>query len=548
MNAAPTRIISFITMLATAVAMAAMSGCQGISSTPAKISTGTTDQTAIGLSVQPGSVSFANVATGTTQTQTETLTNTSASSVTVTQAPVTGPGFSATGLSLPLTLAAGQSTTFSVAFSPTVPGGASGTIAILSNAANSTLAIPLSGMAASPLQLALNATPTTLDLGSVTVGSSGTASGSLAASGGDITITSASSSNSRFSLSGLSLPVTIQAGKSAPFTVSFSPQGAGAASATLTFTSNAYPSSTAVNLTGSGTTAQGQLAITPTSLSLGSVTVGTTGTATGTLAATGADVTITAASSSNSRFALSGLSLPATVLAGHSAAFTVTFSPQTSGSATATLTFATNGNPSSIVANLTGSGTTATGQLAVTPTALNLGNVAVGGSGTGAGSLTATGANVTLTGASSNNSQFAISGISLPMTIQAGQSAAFTVTFNPQSIGAASATLTFASNAAPPTITDALTGTGTKAPVHTVNLSWKASTSTDIVGYNIYRSTFGTACGAYARLNSALNHSTTYGDSSVVDGTTYCYVTTAVNGSNEESAYSAVVQAKIPAP
>jgi hypothetical protein len=445
-------------------------------------------------------------------------------------------------------LAAGRSTTFSVAFSPTVAGSASGTIAILSNAANSTLAIPLSGVAASPLQLALSATPATLDLGSVTVGSSGTATGSLTASGGDITITSASSSNSRFSLSGLSLPVTIQAGKTAAFTVSFSPQGAGAASATLTFISNAYPSSTAVNLIGSGTTVQGQLAITPTSLSLGSVTVGTTGTATGTLAATGADVTITAASSSNSRFALSGLSLPATVLAGHSTAFTVTFSPQTSGSATATLTFATNGNPSNIVANLTGSGTTATGQLSVTPTALNLGNVAVGGSGTGSGTLAATGANVTLTGASSNNSQFAISGISLPMTIQAGQSAAFTVTFNPQSIGAASATLTFASNAAPPTITDALTGTGTKAPVHTVNLSWKASTSTDIVGYNIYRSTFGTACGAYAKLNSALNHSTTYGDSSVVDGMTYCYVTTAVNGSNEESSYSAVVQAKIPAP
>ena len=134
------------------------------------------------------------------------------------------------------------------------------------------------------------------------------------------------------------------------------------------------------------------------------------------------------------------------------------------------------------------------------------------------------------------------------MTIQEGQSAAFNVTFSPQTSGAASATLTFVSNGVPTSTIDALTGTGVKAPSHTVNLSWNPSSSSNIVGYNIYRSTLGTACGTYARLNTSLNASTSYGDSSVIDGQSYCYVTTAVNSSNEESDYSAVVEATIPAP
>jgi len=43
------------------------------------------------------------------------------------------------------------------------------------------------------------------------------------------------------------------------------------------------------------------------------------------------------------------------------------------------------------------------------------------------------------------------------------------------------------SNAQPTTTTETLTGTGTAAPTYTVNLSWNASTSPDISGYNIDR-------------------------------------------------------------
>jgi hypothetical protein len=551
MNATPKRYTVIFPILATLSALAVMIGCQGMgathASTTSSTTTSSTQATAGALSVTPGSVSFGIVQTGASQSEAETVTNTGKSSVTITQAPVTGTGFSISGLSLPLTLAAGQSANFNIIFSPTVAGSASGSLALTSNASNATLAIPLTA-SASPLQGQLEVTPTTLSLGSVTLGTTGTTTGSLTATDANVTVTAVSSSNSHFTLSGLSLPATIMAGQTATFTLKFTPQANGAANATLTFTSNGNPASAVADATGTGTTSVGTLAVTPGTLSLGSVTVGSSGTATGNFTATGANVIITAASSSNSRFTLSGLSLPATIEVGHSAPFTVNFSPQASGAASATLTFTSNADPNSTVVDASGTGTTSVGQLAVMPTSLSLGSVAVGAEGTATGSLMATGANVTITSASSNNSQFALTGVTLPFTIQAGQSAPFTVTFSPQTSGAESATLTFASNAIPSSTADMLSGTGTTAPKHTVNLAWEASTSSNIVGYNVYRSTFSSSCGMYARLNSSPEKSTYYGDSSVVDGDTYCYVTTAVNSSNEESPYSAVVEAKIPAP
>jgi len=192
---------------------------------------------------------------------------------------------------------------------------------------------------------------------------------------------------------------------------------------------------------------------------------------------------------------------------------------------------------------------TAAGQLTVTPTTLALGNVMEEASGTAPGTLTASGADVTVTAASTNNSIFSVSGLSLPVTIPAGQSAPFTITFSPLTTGAASATLTVASNAQPATTTESLTGTGTAAPTRTVSLSWEASTSSNISGYNIYRAVYSSSCGSFSKINAALNTGTLYTDSTVVDGTSYCYAATAVNSSHDESGYSNVVSnVQIPAP
>jgi hypothetical protein len=175
--------------------------------------------------------------------------------------------------------------------------------------------------------------------------------------------------------------------------------------------------------------------------------------------------------------------------------------------------------------------------------------VVVGTSGTASGTLTAGGSSVIVSAVSSNNSAFTVGGLSLPVTISAGKSAAFTITFSPQVTGSVTAALTFTSNAQSSTTVETLTGAGTAAPVHSVNLSWSASTSSSVSGYNIYRATYASACGSFSKINPLLNTGTLYTDSAVVDGATYCYATTAVNTSNEESGYSNVVSnVQVPAP
>jgi fibronectin type 3 domain-containing protein len=152
---------------------------------------------------------------------------------------------------------------------------------------------------------------------------------------------------------------------------------------------------------------------------------------------------------------------------------------------------------------------------------------------------------VTVTSGTSNSAEFTLSGISFPVTINAGQSTQFTVTFTPQSSGAASGTITFVSNATNSPTVQSESGTGIAPPPHSVDLTWNASTSV-VVGYNVYRGT--TSGGPYSKINSSLDGSTAYTDSTVQAGQTYYFVTTAVDSTGAESVYSNQVTAVIPTP
>src|ERR1019366_1498596 len=181
-------------------------------------------------------------------------------------------GFSFSGLTLPLTLSAGQSTSFTVVFSPTTSGAAPGSISITSNGSNPNLSIPLSGTGVTPGALAPN--PTSLTLGSVQVGNSANLSETLTNTGGStVTISQANLTGAVFSVSGLTLPLTLTANQSVTFTATFTPTGAGAASGNLSVVSNASNSPLGITLSGTGTAA-GPLAVSPTSLSFGNVVVG----------------------------------------------------------------------------------------------------------------------------------------------------------------------------------------------------------------------------------------------------------------------------------
>ena len=85
--------------------------------------------------------------------------------------------------------------------------------------------------------------------------------------------------------------------------------------------------------------------------------------------------------------------------------------------------------------------------------------------------------------------------------------------------------------------------TASQQSTHSAQLTWQASTS-NVVGYNIYRSTIDG--GQYARINATLVTSLNYTDSSVTSSTIYYYVATAVDPAGIESEYSNQASAQIP--
>ena len=224
----------------------------------------------------------------------------------------------------------------------------------------------------------------------------------------------------------------------------------------------------------SGNSKAGQLAVTPASISFGNVPVGTNQTASVVLTNSGgSDLTITAASVSNSAFALSALAYPVTLAAGQTVSCTVTFAPQvaavTSGSVSVAFTTQSSSNGrwrrgSSIVSlvavSVSGSGVTAA-QLAANPASLTFGNVPVGSTQSVTQTVTNSGGtSLTVSQATVAGAGFGLTGLTLPMSLGAGQSTAFTVKFTPPSSGSVSGNLSLSSNGSNPNVTVSLAGTG----------------------------------------------------------------------------------------
>jgi hypothetical protein len=493
------------------------------------------------LALNPNSVSFGSVTVGSSQNQPVTITNSGGSSVTITQATATGTGYTINGLVTPLTLSPGQSSGFTVAFAPQATGSANGSVALVNNIATVNLPLTGSGQAVGTL----GANPASVAFGSAQVGSNQAQTITLTNSGSSsATISQVSASGTGFSLSGISTPLTLGAGSSTTFTATFNPSAAGAVTGSVAITSTASNPSLSVGMSGTGVTAA-TLAASPTSIGFGSVQVGNTQSQTERLTNSGGSTLhIATATVTGTGFSTTGLSVPTTLNPGQSLTFNVTFTPSGGGATNGSLTLTADGSVPNLSVALSGTGATP-GQLSVSPATANFGSVTVGATQNQSGSLTASGASVTVSSVSSSNPEFKLTGLSLPLTVAAGQSTPFTWTFAPQASGAASATVTFTSNATNPPVTAALTGTGTAAPQHTVRLSWAASTST-VAGYNVYRGT--QSGGPYAVLNSAADASTTYADSTVQAGQTYYYVVTAVDGSGNESVNSNQAQAVVPTP
>lgn len=307
------------------------------------------------LTPSAGSVNFGKILVGSSASQAVTLTNTGNSSVSISQISVSGTGFTASGVTPPVTLPAGQGVSLVVRFSPSLAGASTGSVTVVSNASNSPATISL---AATGVQPQISVVPASVNFGNVTVGLTNTQTVTVSNPGSaNLSVTQATVSGSGFGLSAVTLPLTLVPGSSAALTVSFKAASASSTTGALTLASNAPNSPLSVMLSGTGVSPVLQLSANPAALSFGSVTLGGSGTQTITLTSTGnSAVSLSQISLAGTGFSYSGLALPITLSAGQSTSFNVIFAPATSGSLTGTATVVSNATNSPATISLSGSG------------------------------------------------------------------------------------------------------------------------------------------------------------------------------------------------
>jgi len=493
------------------------------------------------ISAAPGSVSFGTVTVGQTSSQAVTLTNAGGAPLNITQLAGPGTGFSLTGLALPLTLAPGKSTAFTVSFTPTSGASSSSSLMLMSNAPTSPTTIPLSG-AGSAQVLQLTPSTTALSFGNQTLNASATQSVTLTNTGNSaVSISQVNVAGTGFSLNGSAPVVTLSAGQAASFSVTFTPTVAGNATGSASVVSTAANSPLSISLAGGGV--QPQISVVPGSVSFGTVTVGQTNSQTITLSNPGtANLTVTQSAGPGTGFGLTGLALPLTLAAGKSTAFTVSFTPTSGTNSSSSLTLISNAPNSPTTIPLSGTGLAPVLQLTPSTTSLSFGSQALNASATQSVTLTNTGnAAVSISQVNVTGTGFTLSGSAPLVTLSAGQAASFSVTFTPTAAGSDAGSASVVSTAANSPLSISLSGSG--AQPHFVSLAW-SETSSGVVGYNVYSST--QPSGPYSRLNTAPVATMAYTDNTVQSGQTYYYWITALDSSGNESAFSSDVAVTIP--
>jgi hypothetical protein len=435
--------LSFVTIL---------SGCTGV--VTAGSGTGT-------LQLNPATVSFGNVGVGKSSSQTVTISNGGTAALTVTQATVSNGQFKVSGVTFPMSMAAGQSGSMTVSVTPTTSGPVNGTLSVQGDAGTAPVVVNLAatGVAASQ-QISLSSS--SVNFGSIVVGSQGASSLTISNTGGsDLTISGVAIAGTGFGFSGITTPKVISAGQSSAVSLSFSPTTAAAATGSLTITSNdpANPTMT-VALSGTGTAAPtGTLQANQSSLSFGNVGTGTSSVKQITLTNTGTgSLQITGITVSGTGLTTSGVAVPATLSPSSQAVLSVTFAPTAVGAVTGTVTVTSNGTGSPLAIPVSGTGVQA--GLTISPSSFNFGSVIDGQTKSQAFTITNSGtAALTISQVSINAPGYSVNGLS-STSVAVGGTATFNAVFAPTTAGNLAGTVNIASNAPNSPATVALSGTG----------------------------------------------------------------------------------------
>jgi P pilus assembly chaperone PapD len=322
---------------------------------PARVAlSGTGVAASLTLTANPGQLAFGSINAGSSSSKGVTVTNTGNTNVTISQITVSGKDVSASGITTPLVLAAGQAKVMNVSFSPTTAENVTGNVTATSSQGSSAV-IAVSGTG---VQAALGLNPSSVAFGSVAVGSANSQTVQVSNPGtGVLTISQVKAAGSGFSTNGITLPASINPGATSTFNVQYLPTAAGSVPGSVSIVSNAPSSPNAVALSGTGVAAIRTLAFTRTSIGFGNVaTAGSVSESIGITNTGNSDVTISQIIASGAGFGVNGASTPVTLSPTQTLAIAPTFSPGSAGSVNGTVIVTSNATGSPATVTLTGTG------------------------------------------------------------------------------------------------------------------------------------------------------------------------------------------------
>ena len=541
--------------VASGTRTAAVALSDNAAGSPQKVALSGTIATTV-ASVSPSSLALGNQPLSTASpVRAITLSNTGKGDLNVTSVAVSGVNasdFTQTN-NCASSVAAGANCTINVTFKPAAAGTRTAAVVVADTSVGSPQTVGLSGTGDAPVA---SVSPSSVAFGNQAVGVTSPAQSVTLTNSGNAVL-----NVSRIAVSGTNASdfaqtnncgTSVAAGANCTISVTFKPSAGGSRSAALAVTDDAAGSPQSVSLAGTGVSTG--VTVSPSSVAFGNQSVGATSSA--------RPVTLTNAGSSAlsitsiavlgvnaSDFAQSN-NCGSSVAAGANCTINVTFKPSVAGSRSAAVAITDNATGSPQSASLSGTGVS-------TGVTLSPSSVAFGNQSLGAASSAHT---VTLT--NSGNSTLTVSSIAVFGTnpsdftqnntcgtsVAAGGTCTIVVLFTPSALGARAAVLSVSDNAtgSPQSVT--LSGTGAATSGHNVALTWTASPTAGILGYNIYR---GTTSGGESTtpINANPVSGTAFTDDVVTAGAEYFYVVTSVSSDGgTQSAASPEASAVVPSP
>jgi hypothetical protein len=424
-------------------------------------------------------VNFGDVPVGDAQNSDVGILNAGSTPVLISALDVAGQTFSTSGQHDAISIPAGGTHSLRLSFAPTSSTDFSGQLTLMSAAAEPMAMIGMHGRGGKTGVAQLAASSSSMDFGTVIVGSTKVQPLTLTATGtSPVTISSAALNGTDFSLVGAQTPLTLSPGQAVTLQVQLKPPAAGSLTSQLAITSNASGGRTdLIALTGLGAVPESrQLTIGPAALAFGSVTVGTAKVLSVALTSTGpSPVTVNAASISGSGYSLIGAAFPMTLSPAQTVNLQVQFAPTAAGDGGGQLAVSSNssgGRVTSVALGATGIAAP-NPQLSLSLTRLSFGNVTIDAPATLAVVLTSTGTSpVTVNAAGISGTGYSLIGAAFPIILSPAQTVTLQVKFAPTTAGSASGQLTVNSNfSGGSTAAVALSGTGIAAPNPQLSLS-----------------------------------------------------------------------------